>query len=317
MPHNSKVKIRPKPTQILRGEVPRTQFKDSLESVRVDLIHYPDPQTDLAAYAFQKATWMTEPYLPLKDKEHDKKLLKNLKIYAFEKKGLPLSLELYDFVFCVSGITRIVTHQIVRNRIGATYSQQASGDKDWRHHNVLVPRSIYRNKELYHAFKRQVLEAKILYAKMLDTMEIPVLDARRVLPHCLETFIYVKFNLVTLSSFIQKRDCVQTQDPEMVIVARKMREVVLQKFPNLEPLLRNLCKEGKCYYTLSDRQVGTSMFIPDKDHDFEYNKNNFFYNKTVHEMVYNLPKVPSEYYIGFRKVTKTEFEINCLKEGTE
>lgn len=108
---------------------------------------------------------------------------------------------------------------------------------------------------------------------MLDTMEIPVLDARRVLPHCLETFIYVKFNLVTLASFIQKRDCVQTQDPEMVIVARKMRDVVLQKFQNLSPLLRNLCKERRCYYTVSDRQVGTSMFIPDKDHDFEYNRN--------------------------------------------
>ncbi|MFH1863319.1 MAG: FAD-dependent thymidylate synthase [bacterium] len=302
MPHNPKTPKKVKPADVLRGEVPKTIFKDSLDSTKVDLIHYPNPETDLAAYAFQKATWMTNPYIPLKNKAFDKKLMKNLRIEAFGKKGLPLSLELYDFVFCISGITRIVTHQIVRNRIGATYSQQASGDKDWRHHDTLVPRSVYKDKESYKEFKKQVLDAKMLYAKMLDTMETPVLDARRILPHCLETFIYVKFNLVTLASFIQKRDCVQTQEPEMVMVVRKMREVVLKKFPNLAPLLRNLCKEGRCYYTLSDRQVGTSMFLPDKDHDFEYNKHNFFYQKTVYQMVYDLPPVPTEYYLGTKRV---------------
>jgi thymidylate synthase ThyX len=307
MPHNPKVKVHKKPAEVLKGQIPKTEFSDSLDSVQINLVHYPDADTDLAAYAFQKATWMTSPYIPHKDKKYDKELLKNLQIYAFEKKGLPLSLELYDFVFCVSGITRIVTHQIVRNRIGATYSQQASGDKDWRHHNALVPRSIYQNKKLYNEFKNQVLSSKILYAKMLDTMEVPVLDARRILPHSLETFIYVKFNLVTLSSFIQKRDCVQTQEPEMVIVARKMRDVVLEKFPNLAPMLRNLCNEGRCFYTRSDRQVGTSMFVPDKDHDFDYNKNNFFYNKTVRQMIYDLPKVSTEYYIGAEKVTKKNF----------
>lgn len=307
MAHNPKIEIREKPADILKGETPRTEFKDSLDSVRVDLVHYPDPDIDLAAYGFQKATWMTQPYIPHKDKKYDNQLRKNLTIHAFEKKGLPLALELYDFVFCVSGITRIVTHQIVRNRIGATYSQQASGDKDWRHHKALVPRSIYKNKELYEEFKRQVLDSKLLYARMLDTMEIPILDARRILAHCFETFIYVKFNLVTLASFIQKRDCIQTQEPEMVIVARKMREVILTKFPHLVLLLRNLCKEGKCYYILSDRQVGTSMFIPDKDHDFEYNKKNFFYDKTVREMIYDLPPIPTEYYIGTKRVKKSEF----------
>jgi len=141
----------------------------------------------------------------------------------------------------------------------------------------------------------------MLYAEMLDTMEIPILDARRVLPHCLETFIYVKFNLVTLISFIQKRDCTQTQEPEMVIVARQMRDEVLKKFPFLEKLLENKCKNGSCFYTKSDRLTGTSMFVPDKLHDFEYNQNNFIYNKSVFEMVYDLPEVKTEKYIGLEK----------------
>lgn len=301
MPHNSSVLVREKPSHVLKGEKPITNFKDGLNSIKVDLIHWPDETIHLSSYAFQKATWANSPYVPGKNLEEDKNLLSNLKIEAFQGNGLPLSLELYDFVFSIAGITRIVTHQVVRNRVGATYSQQCSGDKDWRHHDVLVPRSLYKDKDLYEKFKKNVLEAKQLYADMLDTMEMPILDARRVLPHCLETFIYVKFNLVTLMNFIQKRDCTQTQEPEMVFVARQMRDVVLNKFPFLEKLLDNKCKNGSCFYTKSDRITGTSMFIPDKLHDFEYNKDNFIYDKTVFEMVYDLPEVKPEKYIGLEK----------------
>lgn len=302
MPHNKKIPIRKKPSNILKREVPKTRFKDSLDSIEVDLIYSPNASIDLAAYGFQQATWRDNPYVPGRNKKEDYKLLENLKINALEGNGLPLSLELYDFIFSIGGITRIVTHQIVRTRIGATYSQQCSGDKDWRHHNVLAPRSIYQDKNIYELFKKNVLESKHIYAKMLDSMNIPILDARRILPHCLETFIYVKFNLVTLMTFIKKRDCVQTQEPEMVIVARKMREAVLKKCPSLESLLTNECKKGVCFYTKSDRLVGTSMFLPDKEHDFEYNKNNFIYPKTVHEMIYNLPSVKAETYEGYAKL---------------
>lgn len=302
MPHDPSVAIGQKPADVLRGEIPRTAFVDDLNAVRVTLIHWPDRKTDLAAHAFQRATWESDPYLPGVDESRDRAVEEDLRILAFERKGLPLSLELYDFVFCVSGISRIVTHQIVRNRIGATYSQQASGDKDWRHHRALVPRSIYHNNQLWPKFRQQVLAAKILYAQMLDTMEIPILDARRVLPHCLETFIYVKFNLVTLINFIRKRDCVQTQEPEMVIVARRMREAVLAEFPQLTTLLENQCSSGRCFYTVSDRLVGTSMFLPDNDHDFPYNQENFIYKRTVREMVYDLPPVEKEEYVGCQRV---------------
>ena len=301
MPHKPTIKKHNKPANVLKEQVPKTTFKDGLLSIKVDLIHWPDDTTHLSSYAFQKATWANKPYIPGSNPKIDKNIASNLKIEAFQGNGLPLSLELYDFVFSVSGITRIVTHQIVRNRIGATYSQQCSGDKDWRHHDVLVPRSIYQNKILYKKFKNNVLESKILYAQMLDTMKIPILEARRILPHCLETFIYVKFNLITLISFIQKRDCTQTQEPEMVIVARKMRTVVLDKFPYLNKLLENKCQNSKCFYTKSDRLTGTSMFIPDEIHDFEYHKSNFIYAHTVQEMIYNLPPVPNENYLGLKK----------------
>jgi hypothetical protein len=142
----------------------------------------------------------------------------------------------------------------------------------------------------------------MLYGEMLDTLKIPILDARRVLPHCLETFIYIKFNLVTLMSFIHKRDCVQTQEPETVLVARRMRQAVLTKFPQMDSMLQNQCRIGRCFYASSDRTVGTSMFLPDEDHDFPYNKGNFIYEQTVHEMMYGLPPVEEESYLGLERV---------------
>ncbi|HSX28379.1 MAG TPA: FAD-dependent thymidylate synthase [Candidatus Saccharimonadales bacterium] len=303
MPHSQNIARKEKPATVLKGQKPKTTFKDAFDSIEVDLIYHPSEQIDLVAYGFQKATWADRPYVPGKDEKVDAKLLASLKIEAMEGNGLPLSLELYDFVFAVSGISRIITHQIVRTRVGATYSQQCSGDKDWRHHDAVMPRSAAQQPALYEAFKQNVLNAKQLYADMLDTMEVPILDARKILPHCLETFIYVKFNLATLVTFIKKRDCVQTQEPEMVLIARQMRTAILAKFPQLEGLLQNECKRHNCFYTRSDRLVGTSMFLPDKDHDFEYNKDNFIYPKTVHEMVYDLPPVPAEHYIGTKKAS--------------
>lgn len=302
MPHSDAIPLKEKPATVLKGEIPKTTFKDAFDSISVDLIYNPGENIDLVAYGFQKATWSDQPYVPGKDKKADTKLKASLKIEAMQGNGLPLSLELYDFVFAVSGVSRIITHQIVRTRVGATYSQQCSGDKDWRHHAALIPRSVAQNKALYDAFKKNVIDAKKLYADMLDTMEIPILDARKILPHCLETFIYVKFNLATLVTFIKKRDCVQTQEPEMVLIARQMRKAVLAKYPQLENLLQNECQRQNCFYTRSDRLVGTSMFLPDADHDFAYNKNNFIYDHTVHDMVYDLPAVPTEQYVGARKV---------------
>lgn len=302
MTHDPLIPKKKLPSEILTGQIPRTRFKDHLSSVRVDLISGPARDIDLTAYAFQQATWRDEPYIPGLQPDQDETVLRDLKINAIQGNGLPLSLELYDFVFCISGINRVITHQVVRNRIGATYSQQCSGDKDWRHHDVLVPRSIYQNKKTYEAFKQQILASKELYANMLDSLEISIMDARKILPHCLETFIYVKFNLVTLASFIQKRDCVQTQEPEMVMVARRMREAVIAKYPFLTELLANLCKQKKCFYTRSDRLTGTSMFIPDTDHDFPYHRENFIYQKTPGEMSYDLPAVPTEQYEGMNLV---------------
>jgi len=168
MPNDPNVKINEKPADVLRGEIPRTTFVDALDAIKVTLIHGPSPDLNLVGHAFQRATWNHEPYLPGKNTDDDKKIANALHILAFENKGLPLSLELYDFVFCVSGISRVITHQIVRNRIGATYSQQASGDKDWRHHRVLVPRSIYHESRAWSRFRQHILDAKMLYADMLD-----------------------------------------------------------------------------------------------------------------------------------------------------
>ena len=123
MPHNPKVPKRAKPASVLQNVKPKTTFKDALDAVTVDLISRPDEHLNLAAYAFQKATWADKPYVPGKDEAVDAEVLRTLDIEAVKGNGLPLSLELFDFIFAVSGISRIITHQIVRTRIGATYSQ--------------------------------------------------------------------------------------------------------------------------------------------------------------------------------------------------
>ena len=37
MPHNPKVALHDKPADVLKGEAPKTVFKDALDSIKVDL----------------------------------------------------------------------------------------------------------------------------------------------------------------------------------------------------------------------------------------------------------------------------------------
>ena len=123
--------------------------------------------------------------------------------------SLPLNLEMLNFSFLIGGISRITTHQIVRTRIGMTYSQRCSGDQDIRHDDVLVPKDIAYDEECYRQFISQNLQFKTWYAENADdgykngTHSIQTL--RSLAPHCLSQFIIVTGSLLAFMGIIGKR----------------------------------------------------------------------------------------------------------------
>lgn len=314
MPHNKKLTPKPHAFPRLFGQTPLTIVKDYSKSIKVDLVKHDDPIAMIdGTYDFVKATWS-------EDGRESERASYEEKLETLEQmlsgKSLSLGLETVQFVFRISGITRIDTHQIVRQRIGVTFSQQCSGDQFWNHHNVLVEPSILAHPLYADPFIHQALGNKMLYQQMLDTEEISVQAARSILPHCLDTFVFMKVDLATLLFFYQKRIDDGSQTWQMNEISRQMATEVSKVFPALEKVFEKHKTKFKFQKEASkDRKnsLSTGLYLPNPD-EFEYHERDFLYNKTKNEM--HFPEgleFEDKYYFGYGEVTKETYEEIQLK----
>ena len=311
MPHNNAIQKIDIPTSVKLGQIPLTKFVDWLNEIDVKLLDWSEPKrVRKLGYIAQRATWKRNIADLIKetnaksDEEVTQAILESAK-----GKSLPLNLEMAHFTFAVGGISRITTHQIVRNRIGMTYSQRCSGDQDIRHDDVLVPRDIAENELTYKQFKEQILEFKEWYATNADkghefgTHSIQTL--RSLVPHCLSQFIIVHGSLLAFMMLIGKRLC-SNETIEYNVVADRYRELIISKFPEFEGFLKANCDKGGCFFMKGKGDpMSGNIYLPDEKHDvFDYNKENFVYPHTRDKMVVNYPAVSTSYYNGYNQVDK-------------
>lgn len=229
-----------------------------------------------------------------------------------ENKALPLALECIHLRIKVTGCTRIFTHQLVRQRIGITFSQQCSGEADWRHHDIILPSCLFYDSVIKHN-----IQQKMLYATLLDDRKISVQEARYVLPHCLDTFIYFDASLLTVMNLYKKRTCLMTQTYEMHLFAEKLKQVILQKLPMLKDSFINPCEQGTCWYH-KVKNSGTNIFlnVPDSIHDtFDWNPDNFPYQITSKEHACgdNEKPFPISYYINDTIVKEKNYRQRSME----
>jgi len=99
------------------------------------------------------------------------------------------------FTVCVSGVSRVLTHQLVRHRI-ASYLQQsqrqvAPSERDW----YVMPPSIGCNvDDARQNFEKLMDEIAILYCNFTSEYNIPKEDARYILPNACKTHIVITMN---------------------------------------------------------------------------------------------------------------------------
>lgn len=284
MPHDESVKEVNIPSIVFWGESPETKFEDYLDCINVELIQWPDKKRLYKTmYNFQRATW---GYKGRKDTNVDWNAIQQSIEEMAEGKSLGLGMETANFTFLVSGISRIITHQIVRTRVGVTYSQRCTGDQDLRFDNYMVPRSLNKpeNNQFLDRYKKLVLDAKDLYSDALD-QGIPITDARYFLPPGNMNYIYVHIALSSLIPLIGKRMCTN-ETIEYNEVARQMREQVLKHFPIFKGIVMADCdKKSKCFFGRGHSPLNGNIFVPDEKHEFKYNMWNFMYPLTRHQMI--------------------------------
>ena len=108
------------------------------------------------------------------------------------RRGHESVLEHANATFLVKGVSRALTHQLVRHRI-ASYTQKSQRYVDESGFSYVVPPSIEKNPEALSLFEKFMETARKTYTE-LQKMGVPRQDARYVLPNATETEIVISAN---------------------------------------------------------------------------------------------------------------------------
>lgn len=157
-------------------------------------------------------------------------------------------LEHWSATFAVSGVSRALTHQLVRHRV-ASYSQQSQRYVDMDGFDYVVPESILNRPDSLEQFKWGIKAIQKVY-KTLLAYGIDMEDARYILPNACTTNIIVTMNARELRHFFALRCCERAQW-EIRELANQMLELVKEVAPtifeNAGPscVQAGYCPEGK------------------------------------------------------------------------
>lgn len=327
MPKNNNLEPVKLPMNIRFGEKPTTEFKNNLSAIKVTLMDAPT-MDDLRKYlpGFANATWSERPsdYDNLSVAEKDELIRE-----VFLGKTLPTALETINLNFRIEGISlQEVTH-IIRYR-NASFSADCSGDKWWTHKAALVPNSIensngtqyndahFRDAEppiapdnFYARYKQIVEMSKQLYCDMIDSKKISIMDARYILPRCLETFYYMRLSLKDALHFIKQRIDKQIQPETDNIIAYQMYCEILRQFPVANGII-DIHAPSQFYIHTARTGKATNLYFPDADSDkFEWNENDFIYQCYRNEM--NGTDAITHNWFDYL-LSQTEAEIGFLEE---
>ncbi len=145
-------------------------------------------------------------------------------------------LEHVKFTFAIQGVSRALTHQLVRHRI-ASFSQQSQRYVKEKDFDYIIPPSIERNSQAKNEFEKLMASIQQSYTRLLTFLKEDNLsgesanqDVRFVLPQAAETKIVVTMNCRELLHFFQHRCCSRAQW-EIRQLANQMLDITRQQLP--------------------------------------------------------------------------------------
>ena len=121
--------------------------------------------------------------------------------------------------------------------------------RTWKHMSCVCSSQHYQDYRLYPSFSRPECAGPISaamqnYTGLID-QGLPVYEARMVLPEAMAVTINLSANAQAWAYVIRRRLCLRNV-PEMVIWATRMRQVLINWFPELFNWVNAACEEDKC-----------------------------------------------------------------------
>jgi thymidylate synthase (FAD) len=115
------------------------------------------------------------------------------------------------FTFAISGVTRTLSHQLVRHRAGVAFDQQSQRYLNYKRPSYMVPGSLADAPvEMRDRFVAEMDGSLAFYGEMLDA-GIPGEDARFVMPNATRTNLIMTANLRALIHMSGLRLCTMAQ----------------------------------------------------------------------------------------------------------
>lgn len=187
--------------------------------IQVKLISYPEEaeliakMAGLICYSGEKVFEEIKEKASLKPDEY---------LEAIIKSGHLSIIEHNVFVFYVSGISRVTSHQLVRKRI-ASFSQQSQRYVNAENFEYIIPDEINRSS-FGEKYKEIVNQTHELYQEMVSN-GIPKEDARYILPNATSTQLIVSMNGHSLIDLLVRRICQRSQWEIQELAERMLEEV--------------------------------------------------------------------------------------------
>ncbi|MEF9841646.1 MAG: FAD-dependent thymidylate synthase [Raoultibacter sp.] len=158
------------------------------------------------------------------------------------------TLEHASYTFAVDGVSRALTHQLVRHRIASFNQQSQRYVKFTDNVATIMPDTVAGDPQRTAIFDEAITAAVTAYKKLLDA-GVPAEDARYLLPNAAETKIVITMNVRELLHFFELRTCNRAQW-EIRDMAHRMLELARPTAPYIfldagAPCIRGGCPEGK------------------------------------------------------------------------
>jgi thymidylate synthase (FAD) len=158
------------------------------------------------------------------------------------------ALEHVGYTFAIDGVSRALTHQLVRHRL-ASYNQQSQRYVSYAEEpSFIVPPQIDADPQIREAYLQACGSAFLEYRALIEA-GVAAEDARYLLPNAMETKIVVTMNIRELLHFLELRCCKRAQW-EIRDLALKMLELAEPTAPFIfmdagASCRRGACREGK------------------------------------------------------------------------
>jgi|LSQX01.3.fsa_nt_gb thymidylate synthase (FAD) len=146
--------------------------------------------------------------------------------------GHTSTLEHASFTFSIEGVSRVTEIQLIRHRIGCSYSIQSGRYVKRGNAQYVIPPAILKgDKKILKKVRDHFDNTQKLYNELID-LGVKAEDARYCQPQSLKTKIVVTMNIRALLHFFELRCCKRAQW-EIQHLANEMLKIVKNKAPTI------------------------------------------------------------------------------------